>query len=144
MRLPEPFNNMFEVLRKYISPVFVAMLLISFTLWYIAKLSYTYTTEFMVDLRIDSKKFSVECVAEGKGTNLLRYKLYNSRRVTVSLDELQYRIHRHREAVEGQEGQSEIVERIHINHASLQNLLSVRFSDIKIISLGEIPDYIKD
>ena len=35
----------FGWLRRYISPVFLALLVASFILWYIAKLNYTYTTE---------------------------------------------------------------------------------------------------
>ena len=34
----------FGWLRRYISPVFLALLVASFILWYIAKLNYTYTT----------------------------------------------------------------------------------------------------
>ena len=35
----------FGWLRRYVSPVFLALLVASFILWYIAKLNYTYTTE---------------------------------------------------------------------------------------------------
>ena len=38
-------ENLMHWMRRYVSPVFLALLVASFILWYIAKLSYTYTTE---------------------------------------------------------------------------------------------------
>ena len=63
------FDNLRQWLRKYISPVFVAMLVASFVLWYIAKLNYTYTTDKTVQVNVDGEEFEVVCVIEGLGTS---------------------------------------------------------------------------
>lgn len=44
-------------LRRYVSAVFLALLVASFILWYIAKLSYTYTTEQHVRVNVDGQEF---------------------------------------------------------------------------------------
>ena len=60
----------FGWLRRYVSPVFLALLVASFILWYIAKLNYTYTTEQPFTVNVDGERFKVSCVVEGVGTNL--------------------------------------------------------------------------
>lgn len=117
-------------LRRYVSAVFLALLVASFILWYIAKLSYTYTTEQHVRVNVDGQEFRVTCVVEGVGTNLFGYWVYMNKRVRIPLSELKYKpVHE-----EGHEGM------IAIDPQSLQSALSVRFSDIKVISLGAIPE----
>lgn len=117
-------------LRRYISPVFLALLMASFILWYIAKLSYTYTTEQLVHLNIDGEQFEVTCVVEGVGTNLFGYKAYMNKTLRIPLSELKYK----RSHEEGGE------EMLVINPQSLQSAISVRFSDIKVISIGSVPE----
>ena len=63
-------------MHRYVSPVFLAPLVASFILWYIAKLSYTYTTEQTVRVSVDGQPFEVTCVVEGVGTNLFGYRVY--------------------------------------------------------------------
>ena len=46
-------------MHRYVSPVFLALLVASFILWYIAKLSYTYTTEQTVRVSVDGQPFEV-------------------------------------------------------------------------------------
>ena len=53
----------FGWLRRYVSPVFLALLVASFILWYIAKLNYTYTTEQPFTVNVDGERFKVSCVA---------------------------------------------------------------------------------
>ena len=65
----------FGWLRRYISPVFLALLVASFILWYIAKLNYTYTTEQPFTVNVDGERFKVSCVVEGVGTNLFGYRV---------------------------------------------------------------------
>ena len=55
----------FGWLRRYVSPVFLALLVASFILWYIAKLNYTYTTEQPFTVNVDGERFKVSCVVEG-------------------------------------------------------------------------------
>lgn len=38
-------ENLLKWMRRYVSPVFLALLVASFILWYLAKLTYMYTTE---------------------------------------------------------------------------------------------------
>lgn len=123
-------ENLLHTMRRYVSPVFLALLVASFILWYIAKLSYTYTTEQQVRLNIDGQRIEVTCVVEGVGTNLFGYRVYMNKTLRIPLDEI--KVERSRE--EGHEN------KYVIEPQSLQKALSTRFSDIKIISVGDIPE----
>ena len=128
-------------LRKYISPVFLALLAVSFTLWYISKLNYTYTTDFNVKVKVDGQRINVPCVVEGKGTNLFGYGFYQSRRANIALSELQHEIIE--EPVITAYGAVDTLAksyRVRISPISMQDALSVRFSDLKIISVGSFDD----
>lgn len=122
-------NKFLEWSKRSISPAFIAMFVAAFIMWYITKLSYTYTTDYNVRLNIDGEKIEVPCVIEGKGTNLFNYKFQLSKRLRIPLDELTYK------AVPDDFGGTFL----QIDPKSLQNAISVRVSDIKIVSLGEIP-----
>lgn len=122
----------FAWIKRYISPVFVMLFVASFILWYIAKLSYTYTTDYVAKLNINGYHIDVNCVVEGLGTNLLNYKYkLGSKRIRLTLDELDYE----------RTLSADSVRVINIKPASLQSALSVRVSDIKIISVGDIPAF---
>ncbi|MBQ2017991.1 MAG: hypothetical protein II307_05330 [Alistipes sp.] len=122
-------NKFLEWSKRSISPAFIAMFVAAFIMWYITKLNYTYTTDYNVRLNIDGEKIEVPCVIEGKGTNLFNYKFQLSKRLRIPLDELTYK------AVPDDFGGTFL----QIDPKSLQNAISVRVSDIKIVSLGEIP-----
>ncbi len=122
-------NKFLEWGKKTISPVFIVMFVAAFILWYITKLNYTYTTDYNVRLNIGGEKLEVPCVIEGKGTNLFNYKFQLSKRLRISLDELTYTV------VADEFGESFL----EIDPKSLKNAISVRVSDIKLVSLGEIP-----
>ncbi len=122
-------NDFIKWLRHYLSPAFIVMLTASFVLWYIAKLSYTYTTDLDIDVKVGDSKFRVNCVVEGVGTNLFGYRLYKGRKVSIPLDELKY----DHSIYESNFGS------IIIDPQSLQNAISVRYSDIKVVSIGSIP-----
>ena len=70
-RIWELVKAFFRLLRRYVSPVFIAMFVLAFILWYISKLNYTYTTDFKVKVKVDDRRIEVPCVVEGKGTNLV-------------------------------------------------------------------------
>ncbi len=114
--------EMVKKLRKWVSPTFVMMLVASFVLWYIAKLSYSYTTELDINVEIERQKVEVKCVVEGVGTNLFGYKIGGGKRAKIPISELRYNIR----AVDSL---------LTIEPLSLSGALSVRFSDIKIISI---------
>ena len=124
-------ENLVKWLKRSVSPVFLVMLVASFILWYIAKLSYTYTTEQTVQVSVEGgEPFRLDCVVEGAGTHLFGYKAYMNKTLRIPLAELKYR------AVETEEGEK----RLAIDPQSLQNAVSVRFSDIKVVSIGAVPE----
>ena len=98
MELQRAIDSLLKWMHRYVSPVFLALLMASFILWYIAKLSYIYTTEQKVRVDVDGQVFDVTCT------------------------------------VGGHEG------RIIIDPQSLQNAISVKFSDIKITSIDAVPE----
>lgn len=123
-------ESLWRKIRGYVSPVFLALLVASFILWYIAKLSYTYTTEQVIHLNVEGRRFDVTCVVEGVGTNLFGYRVYMNKTLRIPLSELRYKYSRE----EGHEG------KLIIDPQSLQSAISVRISDIKINSIGAVPE----
>ncbi len=114
-------------LDKLVSPLFLAMVLAAFMLWYISKLGYSYTTELNIEARIDNQNVELNCVVEGVGSNLLGYKVKGGAGVKIPLSELQY---------ETSDGWAVI------NYTSLLNAISLRLNDIKIVSI-ETPQGVK-
>lgn len=128
-------------LRNYISPVFLILLGVSFTLWYISKLNYTYTTDMNIKVKVDDERVIVPCVVEGKGTNLLGYGFYTSRRMNIPLSELNYDIVE--VPVIDEAGRVDTLSydyKVRISPLSMQDAISVRFSDLKIVSIGDFDD----
>ncbi len=128
------------LVRHYVSPVFVTLFCASFVLWYIVKLDHTYTTEYAVHVNIDGERLRVPCVVEGKGATLFGYRVYMHRQIRIPLSELKYTVEQY--VVEPQSededptvGESYCI----IDPQSLQNAISVRISDIKVISIDNIP-----
>lgn len=117
-------------MHRYVSPVFLALLVASFILWYIAKLSYTYTADQRVRLDVDGERFEVTCVVEGVGTNLFGYRVYSDKLLHIPLSDLRYTVSRE----EGHEG------KLILDPQSLQNAISLKFSDIKVVAIRAIPE----
>ena len=88
----EFLKSLKQRLRKYISPVFLVLLAVSFTLWYISKLGYNYTTELKVKVTVDGYNITVPCVVEGKGSTLFRYGVYAASSAEISLSELKFEV----------------------------------------------------
>lgn len=116
-------------IRRTVSPVFVMLLVASFILWYIAKLSYTYTTDQTMRLNIEGNEFKISCVVEGVGTNLFGYRVYHDKVLRIPLSELRTKIS-YDEDTYGM---------LIVEPQSLQNAISVRCTDIKIVSIGDVP-----
>ena len=75
------------------------------------------------------------CVVEGVGTNLLGYKIYQHKELKFALADLKYAVE---QQVDEQTG--EVLGRYCvIDNQSLQNAITLRFSDIKVLSVGDIP-----
>lgn len=124
------FDSIFSRLKRYVSPVFLMMLVAAFILWYISKLAYTYTTEYTVSINTDGEKYKVTCIFEGVGTNLVGYHTNLGKTVRIPLSELKYK----RSREEGHEGM------LVIDPNSLKQAIAVRFSDVKVVSIGSIPE----
>ena len=120
--------------RQAISPVYMVLLFASFLLWYIRRLQYTYTTNFSVLINVDGERLRVPCVVEGKGTNLLGYKAYSRKELKIPLKDLKYTI----ESDYGDSGEL-LGSWYNLDPQSVQSAISVNFSDIKVISIGDIP-----
>lgn len=120
--------------RRAVSPVFLSLLCASFLLWYIIKLQYTYTTNFSVLVNVDGERMRVPCVVEGKGVNLLGYKVYARKELKIPLSDLKYTL------VEDRGDSGELLGSWYqFDVQSVQSAISVRFSDIKVVSVGDVP-----
>ncbi len=115
-------------LRNSVSPVFVLLLFASFVLWYIAKLDYDYTTNIPVRDNLDGYKFKVECTAEGRGSALFahRFNMVDKTRLTFT------RVLHAPLATDS----CEIV----LSPSSLMNAIATTYPDIRILSIGIIPN----
>lgn len=110
-----------------ISPLFLAMLALSFILWYVSKLQYTYTAEIPVSVSVEGDRHRVTCVVQGSGHNILSSLYFNSARVKLKRYDVDLI------PVDGLEDTYEVTPE------SLLNALSIRNSDIKIISVSRMP-----
>ena len=122
-------ENLLKWMHRYVSPVFLALLVASFILWYLAKLTYMYTTEQTIRLSIDGQPVEITCVVEGVGTNLFGYRVYMNKTLRIPLAELKTR----RATGEGHEG------KLVIDPQSLQNAISVHYSAGKVVAVRNIP-----
>lgn len=122
------FKTVDDFFRNSVSPVFMLLLFASFVLWYIIKLDYNYTTYIPVRINLDGYKFKVECTAEGRGSALMahRFNLVDRTKLTFS------RVTHAPLAVDS----SEIV----LSPSSLMNAIATTYPDIRIISIGIVPN----
>ncbi len=119
--------------KSSISPAFIMLMCASFIMWYILKLQYTYTTDYSVLVNINGERLRVPCVIEGKGSNLLAYRVTH-REIKIPLNDLKYTIDSQL-SVEA----ATVVDSIIIDPQSMHSAISIRFSDIKVISVGDVP-----
>lgn len=122
-------ENWLKWMHRYVSPVFLALLSRRHPVVY-------RQTELYVYRRTDREgerrrtPFELRAWSEGVGTNLFGYRVYMNKTLRIPLAELKTK----RSYEEGHEG------KLIIDPQSLQNALAPRFSDIKIISIGDIPE----
>lgn len=134
-KFTETLKSFRRWMHKYISPVFISLFCASFILWYILKLGNVYTTDYDVLVNIDGETMRVPCVVEGIGTNLFGYRVYMHRELKIPLNDLKYKVEK---MVDEESG--ELLGNFYvIDPHSMHNAISVRFSDIKVISIGDIP-----
>lgn len=124
-----------RLLKSYVSPTFIMLMCASFIMWYILKLQYTYTTDFAVLVNVDGERLRVPCVVEGKGVNLLAYRVYMRKELKIPLSDLKYKLQTDADEQSGEEHRW-----YELDAQSMHSAISVRFSDIKVISVGDIPN----
>ncbi|MCH5331402.1 MAG: hypothetical protein J1E33_03225 [Alistipes sp.] len=122
-------KNFLTKIRQVVSPVFILLFIASFVLWYIAKLNYTYTADYVAKLSIDGENVDVPCVVEGVGSNLLNHKIRIGSRLRIPLSDL--------EVYEDADMNGVPVSKV--KKESLRKVLSVHLSDIKIVSVEDDP-----
>ena len=110
------------------SPIFVLMLFVSFALWYISKLDYDYTTNIPVRVNLDGYRFKVECTAEGRGSALMAHRFNMVDKTKLSFSRI---LHAPLAA-----DSCEIV----LSPSSLMNAIATTYPEIRIISIGIVPN----
>lgn len=110
--------------RRLSNPVFFIMLLLAIVLWYVTKLSYTYTTQINIPVRIDSTFYSVRCSVEGTGYQLLMHK-WAPRKNTIYLSTDNVAVAPSAVTAGSYE----------ISSFTLQNAISTKVSDLKILEV---------
>ncbi len=125
VKVKEFWNHLFG---GRLSPVFLIMLGLSALMWYISKLDYTYTAEVPVVVRFEGENYRISCMAEGTGHQLVAYRLYKRRVVNLDSNEVILT------PVPEKDGY------FAVDPVTLQAAISVRNSDIRIISIGSTPE----
>ena len=124
-------------LQHSISPIFLGLLVASFMLWYIAKLNYTYTTEQVMSVELGDQKFDVQCVVEGLGTNLFKYRYYMDKQLRLSPDKIKYQVI----DLEARKDEPRVASLssdkvwVELDQQMIREAISVQCSDIKILSV---------
>ena len=119
-KLIDKSKTLFHNIKSRITPAFLVTLAMAFIFWYSGKLQYTYTTTIPFTVEIEGDRVRTTCMVEGTGHNLLSAR-YFKRRV-VKLQRF--------------DGVSNTYE---ISPTSLQNILSVRYPNLKIVSVSRMP-----
>lgn len=115
-------------LRRFVSPVFLGMLILSFFLWYLIKLGYTYTTELPVNLNIGGREIKATVVAEGVGYRLMSYRFSSRKNISIDWSDVETSL------------SASNPQAVVISPYSLQNIISMRNPDIRVLSMGTIPE----
>lgn len=127
----EQIKNFFSWLRRWISPVYVAMVIAAFILWFITKLGGTYTTEHDVTVVIDNVEYNVDCTIKGKGTDLIHYTLLSKRsRFVIPISDLT-------QDKPMNDNNGNIV--VHVTAESMKLALAQRMNGIEVVSVGSVP-----
>ncbi|MBQ5609646.1 MAG: hypothetical protein IIU85_05295 [Rikenellaceae bacterium] len=122
------FKAVDNFFRNSVSPIFVLMLFVSFALWYISKLDYDYTTNIPVRVNLDGYRFKVECTAEGRGSALMAHRFNMVDKTKLSFSRI---LHAPLAA-----DSCEIV----LSPSSLMNAIATTYPEIRIISIGIVPN----
>ncbi len=109
---------------------FLVFLTISAILWYITKLSYVYQTEIPVKVSVAGNIITARTLVEGSGYKILAYRHFFNKPVEIPLGELEL------------SPVSDIAGEFTIDPSSMQRALAHRKSDIKVVSVGNLPQVV--
>lgn len=117
-------------LRKFVSVPFLIMLFLAFSLWYAIKLGYTYQAEVPFEVVVDGHEFKVKCMVEGQGARLFARRLYGNNEIILDWGDL--------DVSTSAANPGAVV----ISPYSLQNAISAQSTDIKVLSVGPVPEIV--
>ena len=112
---------------RKVTPLFLVMLGLSFVLWYVSKLQYSYTAEVPVVVSVEGDRHRVTCVVQGSGHNILSARYFKRKPVKLKRGDVELT------PVEGEENTWEV------GQESLLNAISIRNADIKVVSVSRMP-----
>ncbi len=112
---------------RKVTPLFLVMLGLSFVLWYVSKLQYSYTAEVPVVVSVEGDRHRVTCVVQGSGHNILSARYFKRKAIKLKRGDVELT------PVEGQENLWEV------GQESLLNAISIRNADIKVVSVSRMP-----
>ena len=112
---------------RKVTPLFLVMLGLSFVLWYVSKLQYSYTAEVPVVVSVEGDRHRVTCVVQGSGHNILSARYFKRKPVKLKRGDVELT------PVEGAENTWEV------GQESLLNAISIRNADIKVVSVSRMP-----
>lgn len=120
-------KKLWGAIRKRITPAFLVALVLALIFWYSGKLQYTYTTTIPFTVEIEGDRVRTTCMVEGTGHNLLSARYFKRRVVKLQRFDVELL------SVDGVSNTYEI------SPTSLQNILSVRNPNLKILSVSRMP-----
>lgn len=114
-------------IRRRITPAFLIMIALSFIFWYSGKLQYTYTAELPVTVVVEGERVRAVCMVEGTGHNILSARYFKRKTIKLQRSEVELL------PIDGVSNTYEI------SPTSLQNIISVRNSSLKVLSVSRMP-----
>jgi hypothetical protein len=120
-------KEVYSRVKRRITPAFLVMVALSFIFWYSGKLQYTYTAEIPVTVEIEGERVRTTCVVEGTGHNIISARYFKRKTIKLQRSEVELL------PIDGVSNTYEI------SPTSLQNIISVRNSSLKVLSVSRMP-----
>ncbi len=125
-------DSLKKLVQQALSPAFLVILLGSFLLWYMTKLSYEYTTEMPLNVRIDGQKYRVTAIVHGRGSVLMAQKLLLKGKLNLKMDDLSVRQSKNDPHA------------LTITPASLQRAINSEIKDLDVTQVIDAPDFVPE
>lgn len=120
-------KTLFHNIKRRITPAFLITLAMASIFWYSGKLKYTYTTSIPFTVEIEGDRVRTTCMVEGTGHNILSARYFKRRVVKLQRFDVDLL------PIDGLSNTYEI------SPTSLQNIISMRNPNIKILSVSRMP-----